>query len=278
MLDLLDPDLRRYLLSQRNNLSEGGTTPVHYWGLRQQPGQPSFVPYGLGRYLPTISAEDTQEKKLAVLKLLLGYSGGAELGMLNGAGETLLHSAVMGSDVDMVEGLLRFNPELLYRENAVGRTPAEVARGQLMAFTFKQPDDIIVRRGRWEQGASGLLNVDPAEFLEATKQGRTVPPLTADGGEQEAQKRRRVWDVVAGYMARYPGQRRLVSLGEANDVAKRLSEKFGFGSNHVHGAKAQEEDDGENEGEDKQDKEDRMDALNFVTRVRSSKILEAWRP
>ncbi len=62
--------------------------------------------------------------------------------MLDGAGNTCLHDAVMRSFTRMVQALVDYRPRLLYRENAVGRTPAEVARDKVTATKFRQPGAI----------------------------------------------------------------------------------------------------------------------------------------
>lgn len=268
MLQLLDPDLRRYLLVQRNNLSVSGTTPVHTWVLLQ--GRTPYASDTDAKY----TGYRTKEEKLAVLRLLLGYSGGAELEMLNGAGETPLHSAVMNRQADMVEGLLAYSPKLLYRENAVGRTPAEVARGLVMSVKFAKPRIMGLRYGGtdYENGAARLRHVEPGEFIKARRQGRTIPLADVAErrgfGTQEAEMA--VWDIMADYMARHPGQRRLVSLGEANDVVKRLSEKFGAMSLKADGGRWEDEEDGEDEEEDY--------GHDFAVLQRNSKLYQAWKP
>ncbi|KAL2759135.1 hypothetical protein ACRALDRAFT_2058287 [Sodiomyces alcalophilus JCM 7366] len=262
MLDLLDPGLRSQLLLQRNKLSEGGNTPIHSWGILQ-----SRTPYRTANEFPYTDYVNKWEV-FEVLDLLLGYSGGAELGMLNGAGQTLLHSAAMAGNSDMVEGILKYDAKLLFRENAAGRTPAEVARGQVTQAKFRQPQEVTLRHSGYdtEHGPSRLAAFPPRDFLTAKAQGR-LPGMTG-AKKQGAQQWQRVWDAMADYVAQRPGKRRLVSLGEANDVAKRLSEQFG--SNGDRSAKRRRGDDGEEE-EDK-------DHIDFAVQQQNRKVSEAWKP
>jgi ankyrin repeat protein len=78
---------------------------------------------------PALPYEKRERDALDVLQLLLELSGpdGNGLEMLNGAGDTCLHTAIMHHHVAVAKALIDFKPSLLYRENAVGRTPAEVA-------------------------------------------------------------------------------------------------------------------------------------------------------
>ncbi len=63
------------------------------------------------------------------MQTLLDYSRDAELDILDGKGDTPLHSLIAKkADVAVIRTLLDVNPQLLHHENAVGRTPAEVAR------------------------------------------------------------------------------------------------------------------------------------------------------
>src|SRR5690606_10154066 len=85
------------------------------------------------------------------------YSEGQGLDMLNAAGDTSLHMAIMGRQLAIAKVLVDYKPSLLYRENAVGRTPAEVAYETLTALKLWKPDpitpsrrgDIVDTHGSW---------------------------------------------------------------------------------------------------------------------------------
>jgi ankyrin repeat protein len=201
ILDLLDAELLRELFLQRNSASHSnGATPLHHW-------------------LLSVTADNYNDKGDAfaadLLKLLLKYSQGKELQMINSAGETPLHTVISRGNLTLAKVLLDFNPELLYRENATGRTPAEVAQDMCLATKFSGPADVTHTSynawGNSPHNAQNIVNRDPNTFLKDTKKG----------DRSSAQE---MWSLCKEYMEKHPQKRRLVSLPEANEVAKRLGE------------------------------------------------------
>lgn len=193
-LDLLDADLRAYLFKQRCNLENGGLTPLHRL---------------VGESRNDASHYTRQREQ--ILELLLEYSKGVEIEMLNAAGDSVLHTAVMRRSPWLTQFLVDFHPKLLYRENAVGQTPAELACHNYMAEFFVEPSNTMPR----EQGSG------PDEWMRSIRAAaKSSPPskyANSAGG---------VWEICRTEMARHPDKRSLVSLHEANDVAKRLGEQY----------------------------------------------------
>ncbi|KAI1826431.1 ankyrin repeat protein [Xylaria intraflava] len=212
MLDLIDPELRTDMFRQRNSLTLGGDTPLHRW-LRET-NTPSYksdssIP-GAWWALANESLENVK-----ILSLLLEYSRGGELEILNGSGDTVLHLAVLLSLPEQTRVLLEQNPKLLYRENTVGRTPAEIAHDK---FINRQPGALCLPDfGHAHRDfARKLIEKDPSSFVSDS--------------EAKPQKPREdvTWDVVQEYLAKTEGKRHLVSLSEANDVARRLGESYSW--------------------------------------------------
>jgi len=251
-LNLLDKDLLPHLFITRTNLhNNGGMTPLHSFISTTAPSL---------YYSPRPKAYTT-EQWLDVLKLLLKFSGGAELEMLNGAGDTLLHTAVMNASAPLVRALIDFRPSLMYRENAVGRTPVEVARDRAAAEKFKAPSVPSVPNND-QQSVSSLVGRAPAEFVPDSKK--------ADKAETDTSK---VWKVCLEFMEKHPSKRRLVSLGEANDVAKRLGEQYS--SSRYFSIQARGEDD--DDEEEKEDAEERAsDMADFSVNSRNSRSGGRW--
>jgi hypothetical protein len=229
VLELLDDELCQHHFMTRTNLQENGTTPLH-----------SFVT-AVTATRSSYRSDDkykNDEEWQEVLKLLLEFSGGAELEMLNSAGDTCLHTAVMTASAPMVRALVDFRPQLLYRENAVGRTPAEVARDRVTASKFMPPGPISIPNGT--RLISTLIEKPTSKFLEVpSKQGEVSAAM-------------KVWQIMLEAMEKFPDKRRLVSLTEANDVAKRLSETY----NASRYFTIQARDDDEDKEEDVKDQAD----------------------
>lgn len=207
LLNLFDPDLRSHLLLQRSNLANGGDTPIHFW---LKTANPLSYRWDHSNYSSQRCLEDENTGNMEILKVILDYSSGAELEILNGSGDTVLHSAVINHLPAYAKALLAKNPELLCRENAVGRTPGEIAHDIFIGSKTDHLDPITVDTGG-ESSASKLERKSPESFLQS---------------EPRPDRKERTWRVVEEYLPKVSGKRRLVSLNEANDVAKRLGDKY----------------------------------------------------
>lgn len=248
LLELLDADLLQHLFLSRSSLHESGATPFQ-----------SFVSAVTARlyYSHSEARYEKTEHWLETVKLLLEFSKGAELEMLNGAGDTCLHTAVMNASAPMVQALVDFKPKLLYRENAVGITPAEVARDRVTAEKFGQP---------------GILTVPNTNRPVTTLIGTPAPQFAeTKDKEREETAKVQVWRICLEAMEKNPDKRRLVSLNEANDVAKRLGEKYN--ASRYFSIQAREDDDDE---EKEEDKEEPKHVDDFSVRQRNAKWREQW--
>ena len=198
MIDLLDPETRKKLHRQRNSYTNGAATPLHLWLKHAR--------------MPWV-VDDQTSKKEATLKMLLGYSNGEELGMVDGTGETPLHTLVTVDKPNLVRILLDHDPMLLYRENATGRTPAEVAYDGYMATKLQAEKRVVMTWRTWPQS---VVAKRPEEFVKS------------DWNFEKKSS----WAVCKEYMERFPGKRKLVSLNEANEVARRLAETQKMNQRH----------------------------------------------
>jgi ankyrin repeat protein len=238
-LAMLDKELLPHLFVGRCRLSDDGVTPLHQFvGSVTQRG----YYYGSNpRYAHSYQWED-------VLAVLLEASSGAELEMLNGAGDTPLHTAVMNKSISMVERLARYRPKLIFRENAVGRTPFEIAKDKVTAEHFKQPD-LISSPSSGGQSFSALASKPTEWFLDhPTLEGRRNKGRDFEGHASEAEQ---ILNILLETAAKAPNEkRRLVSLNEANDVARRLGEKYTASRYFSIRARGEEDDDKEDKDED----------------------------
>ncbi|CAJ0545949.1 Ff.00g094220.m01.CDS01 [Fusarium sp. VM40] len=303
LLDLLDPDLRSHLFLQRRNLSENGTTPLHTWVSQasgRQDGNNSRSDWRrYSSYGYNMPYNRDEKEIVLMLNLLLEYSKGEELEMLNGAGDTCLHTAIMTDMLAVVRVLVQFKPSLLYRENAVGRTPAEVAQDQLTGQKFTMPDkpklynqdhvrDTVEKNEEnfvHEAAVEGRTFEQARELLQGlglsdTYKSIDVPMILASMGVEEHHSEKNkldgrtidevLWDLCRTAMQKHPGSRRLVSLNEANDVAKRLGEKYSASRYFSVQARVDDEDD---DGEEKE----ANNTIDFAVQEMKSRLGWAWR-
>ncbi|KAI0099086.1 ankyrin repeat protein [Nemania sp. FL0031] len=256
MLELFDPELRAHMFRQRNNLTNGGDTPLHFW--LKSANEPSYTwdhsGYGSRRIL---EAENPENAKL--MSLLLEFSKGEELEILNGAGDTVLHTAVVRSLPMQTKILLEQNSKLLYRENTVGRTPGEIAYDIFTNSKVEGLDPININAN--VPFAKKLVDKSPELFVSDATPSKSRKDAT--------------WDIVQDYLAKSEGKRRLVSLNEANDVARRLGESYSWQRYYARGTTRTEEDADEEKKEEV--KETDFVATCYGTRKWSAWEVEDWR-
>ncbi|KAK7745490.1 hypothetical protein SLS53_002988 [Cytospora paraplurivora] len=223
-LELLDPGLLSHLFEERASIrTNDGRTPLHRWLSRHATG------FGV-----------QLDRCIEVLRMLLRYSKGQELGTLDAGGDTPLHMLIrQQAEPAIIKEILAFDPQLLYRENAVGVTPADVAHDMYVRSCVPEP--------RWQYSfgsqdksiAEVLLNKDPGVFAWEAGEGRTY--------KEPSSRIQEIYDLITEFADAHPGKRQLVSLHEANEVARRIGETY-QGQRYewkVHGAQT---DDVETEG------------------------------
>lgn len=287
LLDELDADLRASLFLQRKNLSDNGQTPLQLWISTVSAPDANY------NYSSASDAIKAREKgKIELLQLLLDYADGQGLDLLDSTGDTSLHNTVMREEIALTTALIDFKPALLYRENAVGRTPAEIAEDLLKAKPLSRPMQFRSHHNRSSQNhGQQMASRDAREYKNDMKKKSSTRNQPADKSRIEALglsgdytiaelstiyqvlgldgddnppshthlqsfnnknsplAKRVIWDLCATAMRKHPSPRRLVSLNEANDVARRLgdmqpaSRVFSIHSRHA----AEDDDDAEKE-------------------------------
>ncbi|KAK7211422.1 hypothetical protein V2G26_018600 [Clonostachys chloroleuca] len=267
-LELLDPVLLGHLFLQRKNLSEDGSNPVHSWISKvsgskyEQESSDSYFFYGrpeedYDTEESSASYKDDKPGLVEMLRLLLESCKGEGLEMFNGAGDICLHTAVMNRQLAITKTLIEFKPSLIYRENAVGRTPLEVAQDIVTASKLARPRQIELSRlepgdrkapfefgdrnatpvpspGRSGESRAAAVNAEKLGVTEKYSE-RVLARITWEVGlggtsvkpSKELTKRLSkavILDLCATGANNNQMKRRLVSLDEANDVARRLGE------------------------------------------------------
>lgn len=193
MLGLIDSRLIPSFLHGRTSVSPGSLTPVAH-------------------FMRVAGDRNVGEANIDVLETLLDFAAPtnyAFLELLDGAGDTPLHLAVKRQRQSHVSAILNRRPDLLSHENSVGRTPLEMAEDAWLASCVRNAPSLpygsrqsIVNRST-ESFAKGY--VDPAE-------------------ENTAE---RIWAQCREVALHSRGSvtRKLVSLLDANEVAKRLAKR-----------------------------------------------------
>lgn len=281
LLSLFDREAIIRMITERSSLSSDGRTPLHQW-------------------FDSIKWNDDHDKSVAVFNLFVELSPEAvttALNLLDASGDTPLHDMLTShASSELIRAVLDFQPSLLFRENAVGRTPVEVVHDELISSRVTSNNNEHHHYyGYANSGYCHLLSDTPQVFLANKKSDErkwsrehesqhgdnqntriwaicqeylakldSTPPSSryastpAEGQAQDRSqsppKRRKLTTETEGRLNAHvistnklKEKRTLVSLPEANDVAKRLGEmKMGSKYNYQL---APEEEDKEDEGE-----------------------------
>jgi hypothetical protein len=187
------------MLLERCTSNPGALTPLAYWLAQNNGGY----------------------KKTHIVEILSKYSTGENLEMINGEGDLPLHVAVKQGLSSITSFLLSLNPALLHRENATGRTPLEMARDLYLTSTVQDPPNVF-------SNCSYNPNRDDYDSLVRQPASFFIPSKP-----RPVESKKRTYEICMevdqnlieeGYEGEAKRKRRLVSLFEANEVAKRLAE------------------------------------------------------
>lgn len=211
LLDLLDRRLIASMLSERCSDEPGSLTPLSFWlskvmSHREWYYHNTYYRYDHERTLETDNSVEISQMLLDMAE----ETGQKHLEVLNGAGSTPMHDAVKKQFPKMFEMMIERRPDLLHREDATGCTPFELAVNLWVnKVTSSPPPMPESSRSPWESQVS-LLSRSPESFV----------------GEKEVATRSEHQQLIYD-ICRARGQngykRKLVTLHEANEVAKRLA-------------------------------------------------------
>ncbi|KAK3702220.1 hypothetical protein LTR37_015052 [Vermiconidia calcicola] len=201
MLELIDDRVLPTLFTER---STGSLTPLHFWLTHQY-------------------RSNEAECHEQVMRLLLKHSGGQELGLISGEGDTPLHRTVKIHNVQLTRVILEHDASLLNRENATGRTPFEMAENSELAAVCDNPPPMPNHYSFSDRRAKkyGLNTAWNTNLLDRSAGSFAEPAVEGKSDRDE------VWEMLKETKTRLDAEgkakRRLVTLGEANEVAKRLA-------------------------------------------------------
>ncbi|KAL3418919.1 hypothetical protein PVAG01_09140 [Phlyctema vagabunda] len=155
------------------------------------------------------------DKNTDCVSVLCSFSNGEELEMINGEGDLPLHVAIKNGLSSITAFFLSLNPTLLYRENATGRTPLEMSRDIYTASCVENAPNV-----------STTTNYHPGQYDHTSIVHRSAQDfMKQDTGPEESKKR--TWEICEGTDHKteneHSRKRRLVSLYEANEVARRVA-------------------------------------------------------
>ena len=178
-----------------------------------------------------------------VLKLLLEYGGGQELSFISGGGDTPLHHTVKQGNLALTKVILDHDATLLNRENATGRTPFEMAEDASISGLCSHPPPMPREGHNFQHRRAVRLGLPTNWDMDLANRGAS--DFVKDSRTAEPSARTKNWNLLRETRARLEKEgkwkRKLVTLNEANEVARRLAAK--------KSGSRMREDEGDNESE-----------------------------
>ncbi|PLB49657.1 ankyrin [Aspergillus steynii IBT 23096] len=207
LLSLLDTRLVYSMLTERSSDGPGSLTPLARW-INETLGR-RYYRRGLNFNLET-------DERVEIVRSILDFAAPTNqkhLEMLDGTGNTPVHDAVKAQVPRIFELMIDRRPDLLHRENSTGTTPLELAVDAWVTEATANPPSLPSKTSSdfWdgrEDECRPVVDRDPASFLPK-------PPLTSE--------RKTICDISRARAGTRSEKRKLVSLNEANEVAKRLA-------------------------------------------------------
>ena len=157
-----------------------------------------------------------REDACDIIEFLLGYSEGKDLEMLDGAGDYPLHYLVRNNQTRLAKFIIDYNPCLLSMENATGQTPQDVACTSYLRRRIDNPPTVATTTNyhRYSAEPWSILGQSPLKFVKRDKESE----------ERFTDDEFGMWKMLNKVTAASsPNKRKLVSLLDANEVAKRLA-------------------------------------------------------
>lgn len=216
MLDLVDPLLISSMLLERSSLYPGSVTPFSQW----MNSNWSVLTYRYNR------VNEEPKDKLAIIQIILGFAqrtGQKHLEVLNGAGNSAVHDAVRFKIPKTLKLLLECRPDLLHLENATGSTPKELAENAWVREVTSDPPQLNVNN--FANGQHGQFECVVCRPLETFIEGDSK----AKGNKLPSQG---VYELCRNWVCneQTSKKRKLVTLFDANEVAKRLATQNTWGA------------------------------------------------
>ena len=191
LLQLLDRHVAHELFLERCKEGQGALTP-------------------LARGLRSLASNSGNQISPAVLEVLHEFTNGDDLALMDGSGQFPLHQAIKASRLEIVDFVINKNPSLLMRENAMGQTPLELASSMFILHSATTIPTVASPNSH--RGPTPIQNREPHTFL----------PDYIDETQQEPAWLR-VYLLCKETATAHPHPRKLVSVAESSEVARRLA-------------------------------------------------------
>lgn len=239
LFGLLDRRLIPSMLTERCSIDPGSLTPLAHW-------MNKACSFRYGPYRRDFNMRNETNDLVSILEAILDIADGTDqkhLELLNGAGSSPMHDAVKLQTPQMLTLMIDRRPDLLHREDATGVTPFEMAVNLWTAEATSNPPGVSVTlpsrtNGRQRTNGSAVAR-SPESFIQT----------------KETKSERQAIVNVCRERSKHGTKRKLVTLYEANEVAKRLAAKKSGRdiSDMEYTSESEETDEEEEQGQEKRE-------------------------
>jgi ankyrin repeat protein len=235
LFGLIDPLIRPSMFVERCMTKPASLTPLH-WLILCEHGPNSQINSG---------DACMRDKDMAqIAETILEFSSGEELDMINGAGDAPLHSTVMKRLPETAKVLVKYRPDMISRENAVGRTPVEIADSLITSFYINEmPAEGLLNQNHRYRVRESIVDKTPANIAEEEENNKKEYNERHNKGSGSEKRPNRYYSnrsyetidknsrhlilnlhkIFSEVPEDKVGPRKLVTLHEANEVANRLA-------------------------------------------------------
>ena len=258
LFSLIDHRLLNSMATERCRDGPTGLTPLAYW-----------LTISRSKYYYSIYApHDTAERTPEIFTILTSICGRDALEMMDGSGQFPLHQAVKRSYFAVAELMLKENPALLTRENAMGQTPLELAESLYIRNVIKRNPNIMERNyvSPTKRKLEDFVTPKdkPPNTTSSIEDGNDNEEFIYDSSDSSSEESRaavyRTYRICRKSATENPSKKRkLVSVLEAREVAKRLADSSNAKKKRSEERRCKmrgEEGEEEEEEEEKQDEVD----------------------
>lgn len=154
-----------------------------------------------------------------LIDAMLEISGGRDLTVMDGSGDYPLHDETRGNNDLKAEYLANKRPDLLFRENATGMTPIDVAETQYFQKRVQNAPHVSS-----SARDDSILNKPARDFKQEEDQMDVAESKDDDGNEDDdLPTSDPMYSSLVHIARKNPQPRQLVSVLDANEVARRLA-------------------------------------------------------
>ncbi|KAI5840776.1 hypothetical protein DFP73DRAFT_557829 [Morchella snyderi] len=174
----------------------------------------------------------TGGQQLDILRVILKYSKGRDLGIADVEGNLPLHWAYQRTLPGVLTIFTEMAPQYTRYENANGRTPMDIATSLFFSDVYCNPPQGLpypampssaIEKGLYQFDAPVVRNVSTPDTPKSMDDQTDEEPTDGVTWQIDQGDLVKTYELGVFYLEKYLGKRKLISLNDANELAKRVA-------------------------------------------------------